>query len=103
MSFSHAEYRPAHPKKLTVFGFFPSIFGFLVSRPDFRDIFGRVIVEVLFATRATQFDFLALIHKNVWLAHFTQLVAGHGARRQQIRFGFGGSHRIRIARQAGKG
>jgi len=86
----------------TVIALYPSIFGVFVGCANFRDIFGRLFVKILFAARTAQFDLLALVHKNVRLAHFAQFLARYRASGQFIRLGRCGSCRVCVARQAGK-
>jgi hypothetical protein len=56
---------------------------------DLVQIFLRVFEEILFAVRAAEFDFLALIDKHIGRAHFTQFITGHRAGGQGIGDGFG--------------
>ena len=70
----------------TIFGLCLLIFGFRVGRADFLEILGRVLVKILLAIGAAEFDFLALINEDIGLAHFIKLVAGNGAGGQQVWF-----------------
>ncbi len=57
-------------------------------RFQFLDIFGRFLVEVLQAALAAEFDFPALIRKDVRASHFAQLFTRDDAGHERIRFRF---------------